>query len=35
MKRAQAHVVGTALFQLDVAANHIDYINAVEQISNE
>jgi hypothetical protein len=35
MKRAQALVIGAALFQLDVAAHHIDDIDAVEQIGNE
>jgi hypothetical protein len=35
VKRAQAHVVGAALFELDVAANHIDDVDAVEQIGNE
>jgi hypothetical protein len=28
MKRAQPHEVGPALFQLDVAAHHLDHIDA-------
>jgi hypothetical protein len=35
MKRAQAHIVGAALFQLDVAANHIDDVDTIEKIGNE
>jgi hypothetical protein len=35
MEWAQAHVIGAALFQLDVAANHVDDVDTVEQIGNE
>jgi hypothetical protein len=35
MEGAQPHVIGAALFQLDVTADHVDNINAVEQIGNE
>jgi hypothetical protein len=35
VKRAQTHVVGAALFQLDVTANHIDDVDTIEQIGNE
>jgi hypothetical protein len=35
MEGAQPHVVGAALLQLDVAANHVDDIDAVQQIGNE
>jgi len=35
MERAQAHEVGAALFQLDVAADDIDDVDTVEQIGDE
>lgn len=35
MERTQPHEIGAALFQLDVAPNHIDDVDTVEQIGNE
>jgi hypothetical protein len=35
VKRTQPHVVGAALLELDVAANHIDDIDTVKEIGNK
>jgi hypothetical protein len=35
VERAQPHVIGAALFQLDIAPNHVDDVDTVEQIGNE
>ncbi|MNT98032.1 hypothetical protein D3C72_2405170 [compost metagenome] len=35
MERAQPHVIGTAFFQLYIAAHHIDDIDAGEQFLDE
>jgi hypothetical protein len=35
MERAQAHVIDAAFFQLDVAAHHVDDVDAVEQVLDE
>ncbi len=35
MEWAQAHVVGPALLELDIAADHVDDVDTVEQIGDE
>ena len=35
MKRAQAHVIGAALFQRHIAAHHLHHIGAVDQLLDE
>ena len=35
MKRAQAHEVGAAFFQLHMASHHLDHIDAGEEFLDE
>jgi hypothetical protein len=35
MEWAQAHVIDAALLQLDVAAHHVDDVDACEQVLDE
>jgi hypothetical protein len=35
MKRAQPHEIGAALFELHVAADHFDHVDAREQFGDE
>ncbi|MCY1536030.1 hypothetical protein D9M68_714670 [compost metagenome] len=35
VERTQPHQVGSAFFQLDVAAHHVDHVDAVEQFLDE